>query len=264
VGRVRDELAPRVLEPRELDPHALERIRELADLVAAAVDHGLVEAAAGDPVGGALHAPDPPREQARGAEAEEDRDAQGGCSRDEQPPLHLPHARHGVLQRRDEEHRGIRLADRHGHLGVAHPVPRDHACGRAAEPRRPRRKEVVGHIDRHVLGIAANAERRPAPRALHRVDHDPRVHERRVFGRPVLDLLRARGLGMVEREDGEVRRHRRRAARLLVDLRVGQVPLQRRNDHDPGHAERDRDDERERRGEEGADAPERVHSSLNR
>ena len=47
---VRDELAPRVVELGEPDPHPLERDGEVAELVAAAVPHRLVEIAARNPV----------------------------------------------------------------------------------------------------------------------------------------------------------------------------------------------------------------------
>ena len=46
------------VELRELDAHPLERGRELAELVVAEIDHGLVERPLRDPVGGTLEAPD--------------------------------------------------------------------------------------------------------------------------------------------------------------------------------------------------------------
>ena len=72
----------------EADAHALERARELAELVVAGVDDRLVEAAAGDPLGGALEPADPPgdastRPRSRRTTANEQPDQAG----DEQPPL---------------------------------------------------------------------------------------------------------------------------------------------------------------------------------
>src|SRR5207244_11363067 len=59
VRGVGDEGAPRVLELGELEAHPVEGPRELSELVAAAVDHRLVEVARGDPVGRALQSADP-------------------------------------------------------------------------------------------------------------------------------------------------------------------------------------------------------------
>ena len=64
------------VEPRS---HALERRRQLAQLVVAVIDDRLVEAAAGDPVGRALEPPDPAGrciEAAREADNQDDERAQ--------------------------------------------------------------------------------------------------------------------------------------------------------------------------------------------
>ena len=71
VRRVGDELAAGVVELREALAHAVERARQLAELVGAVVDDGLVEAAARDPVGRPLEPADPAREDAGAAVADE-------------------------------------------------------------------------------------------------------------------------------------------------------------------------------------------------
>ena len=59
VGGVGDEFLPRLVELRELDPHPIERARELANLVVPAVDDRLVEGALGDAIRGLLEATEP-------------------------------------------------------------------------------------------------------------------------------------------------------------------------------------------------------------
>ncbi len=71
VRRVRDELPARVLEAGEALAHAVERARELAELVGARVHDRLVELPARDPLGRLLEAADAPREEARASVAEE-------------------------------------------------------------------------------------------------------------------------------------------------------------------------------------------------
>ena len=63
VRGVGDELAAGVLEAREALAHAVERTRELAELVRARVDDRLVELAVRDPFGRALEATNPAREE---------------------------------------------------------------------------------------------------------------------------------------------------------------------------------------------------------
>ena len=63
VGGVGDELAPGVLEAGEALAHAVERARELAELVGARVDDRLVELAVRDALGRLLEATDPAREE---------------------------------------------------------------------------------------------------------------------------------------------------------------------------------------------------------
>ena len=74
VRGIGDELLAGPVELRQLDAHAVERARELADLVVAGVDDGLVERALGDPLGRLLEAPEPPRVERGDDEAERDRE----------------------------------------------------------------------------------------------------------------------------------------------------------------------------------------------
>ena len=74
VGGVGDELLPGAVELRELDPHAVERRGQLAELVGAAVDDRLVEGALRDPVGGTLQATDPAGVDRGDGEPEHERD----------------------------------------------------------------------------------------------------------------------------------------------------------------------------------------------
>ena len=73
VRGVRDELAARVLEPREALAHAVEGAGELAELVRARVDDRLVELPVRDPLGRLLESADASREEPRAAVAEQER-----------------------------------------------------------------------------------------------------------------------------------------------------------------------------------------------
>ena len=68
---VRDELAPRMIQTREPDAHPVERPRQFAELIRAAIRNLLVEAAARDPIGGPLEPANASREQARGGVADQ-------------------------------------------------------------------------------------------------------------------------------------------------------------------------------------------------
>ena len=72
---------------RQTHAHPLERRRERPELAAAGVDHRLVEAAIRDPVGRALEPPDPPREHARPAVAEQQGDQQRHAGGEQHAPL---------------------------------------------------------------------------------------------------------------------------------------------------------------------------------
>ena len=84
VRRVRDELLARVVELRELDAHAVERARELADLVVAVIDDRRVEVAAGDALGGGLEPQQPVREHPGRREAEHEREDEREGRREQQ------------------------------------------------------------------------------------------------------------------------------------------------------------------------------------
>ena len=105
--------------------HAVERARELAELVLRRVVERLVEAAAGDPVGRALQAADPAREDRGAAEAEDQRGEQGREAGDEQPVLDEMDAAERVVERAREEQDVPGVADRKRHLGVSLVAPRD-------------------------------------------------------------------------------------------------------------------------------------------
>ena len=82
VRGVGDELTARMLEPGEALAHAVERARELAELVRARVDDRLVEPAVRDPFGRPLEATDAAREEPRAAVAEQQRGDEREQSRD--------------------------------------------------------------------------------------------------------------------------------------------------------------------------------------
>jgi hypothetical protein len=264
---VGDELAARVLEPGELGTHPLEGTGQLAELVAAPVDDRPVELTARDPVGGALQAPDPPREHARAAVAQQQRDPERHAGGGEQRPLHLPHPPQGVLERGGEEHDRVRLADRAHHFGEALPVAHDDPARRAAGSGGPGHDGVLHEVGRRKILPRVGPD--PHPERLVRLhgEHDhARVRGGRALVDPVGDRLPLRiGLRMRERVDREAGREQRRRPRLLVELRLRQRVLDRRpRDHEPGRAERDDDDEREGEGEPRSDAPERIHPPRKR
>ena len=87
VRGVGDELPSGALEVLEPDPHPLERGRQLAELVVARVHDRLVEAPAGDPLGGALEPPDPARVQRGGGIADQNANNEPDQPGDEQAPL---------------------------------------------------------------------------------------------------------------------------------------------------------------------------------
>jgi len=96
---VGDEFAPRVVQLREAHPHSLERVGKPPQLPAAAVAHRLVEAPAGDPVCRALEPADAAREPPRPPVAEQQRNQKTGARSEQQPSLHLVHARELILKR---------------------------------------------------------------------------------------------------------------------------------------------------------------------
>src|SRR5581483_1339266 len=103
VRRVRDELAARVVEAREPAAHAVERAGELAELVPSAVLDRLGEVAGGDPVGGALEAANPPREERRGPEPGDEGDGEPDERGPEQPGAYEIDVLERRMERRREE-----------------------------------------------------------------------------------------------------------------------------------------------------------------
>ena len=137
VRRVCDELLACGVQLRELDAHALERCSELAELVSAEVDDGLVELALRDAVGRALEAPDAPRvERRRGASedrGDRERDARGV----QQPPLHDAHGGELVLDR-GREKQDVSREEGHRDLGERPAAPLDPAARRPSTSARSR------------------------------------------------------------------------------------------------------------------------------
>ena len=117
VRRVRDELLARVVELRELHAHAVERARELADLVVAVIDDRRVEVAAGDPLRGRLESEQAVREHSGSRQAEDQREHERERRREQEALADDLDRRERVGERRLEEH--DRLGpDRHGDLRV--------------------------------------------------------------------------------------------------------------------------------------------------
>src|SRR6185369_500285 len=103
VRGVRDELAARVIETREPGPHALERPRELAELVAATIRNLLVEVAARDSIRGPLEPANASSEKPRSAVADRQRYEQREPTGEEQPSLEGPDVGQCVVQRRGQK-----------------------------------------------------------------------------------------------------------------------------------------------------------------
>ena len=117
MGGVRDELLARVVELRELNAHAIECARELADLVVSVIDDRCAEVPAGDPLGGGLEAKQAVREHPGGGEAEDQRQHERESRREKEALADDLHGGKGVGERGLEEHDGLR-ANRHRDLGV--------------------------------------------------------------------------------------------------------------------------------------------------
>ena len=262
VRGVRDELAAGALELREAAAHALERNGQLRQLVAPRDDDGLVEAAAGDAVGGALEPPDAAREHGGEAVAEQRRDEQRRHGGEEDAPLHQLDVRERVAERRGEEdHGAARGVERERDLGVALVVPRDRALRGRDRGGCLQRDRVVLHVGRRPL-LARVGDHRQRVERQRVVDDDACVRARGDVAEALADVEPQVGRA----EDGDVEGGRDRLARAAqgVDLRGDEVPLEARDDdrvHDP---ERDRDDERQRERQLRAHAPERVHASRKR
>ena len=143
VRRVGDELTAGAVELAEPAAHALERDREVAELVVARVDHRLVEAAAGDSLGRALEPQDPLRVQRCEQIARDDGEEQADQAGEEQSPLDQLQARDRVGERVAEQDHDALVLERDRHLGEAAAAPRRRCRARARDcaspPARPGR-----------------------------------------------------------------------------------------------------------------------------
>ena len=131
----------------EAQAHAVERARELAELVGAGSTTGSSNVP-GDPLGGELQPPDPAREQVRGAVPDDQCEQQRQQAGLEQAPLHGVHVRERVVQRRREQQDVPERRDRHRDLGERSSVPRDGARARSNVSRRLLRDRIVLDVAR--------------------------------------------------------------------------------------------------------------------
>jgi len=120
---VRDEFAPRVVQLRKANAHALERVGKPAQLPAARVAHGRVEAPARDPVGSPLEPPNAARKEPCTPVAKQQGDQQGSTRGDQQAALHLMDARKLVLERVGQKESGRTARHEDGRLRVAPVAP---------------------------------------------------------------------------------------------------------------------------------------------
>jgi len=159
--------------PRQPQPHPVEGLRQLPELVPAVIHDRLVEIAGGNALGRAFQPPNPAREHGCGAEACNQGDAKRGQTRPEEARFDEI----DVLKRRAQrgrEEQDVAGAVGHRHLGVlvsatGHTAPlQAQAFGRSSRHRIaldiPRKEQMAGVEDRQ-----ENASReRPEV-------HDPRV-----------------------------------------------------------------------------------------
>ena len=248
VRGVGDELAAGAVEVREAQPHALEGARQLAELVRAVIDDGLVEAPLGDPLGRGLEPADPPGEQARAgvpeaatANAIASAPATNTRLRTTRDRLQL------VVQRRREQHRPVADADtrprrRSGRGGVT--VPR--ASVGAAD--RVERDRVVLDVGSNRVSVAESATGSSRAGVVARAgrEDDPRAFARgaTVSSELLLEI----------RLDREVRERDRAAAttRARCSSVFSSDVLVRRDDDQVDDREHAGDDDQEREREPAA------------
>ena len=247
--RIGNERSASVVEASELPAHALERGRELAELVPRPVVDRLLEVAGRDPVGRTLEPPDAAREDRGGAEADDERQPERDEPRPEQAHPYQVDVLEGVSERRcEEEHVAVAVGDRDFGIGVPaalHAAALDARAGGGAQ-----RNRVENDVlrEREMGGVEDRRERRLS--AAERVEvHDPRV------GRPGLLVDEV----LVGRR-GNFPRDRPRRGRKLRQPPVDETPLERRHECDPDDGERAGDDDRQSQGQAGADAPEGIHA----
>jgi len=261
VRRIRDELLPRRVELRELDAHPLEGGGELAELVVAEIDHGLVELTLRDPVRGTLEAPDAARVERRCGAPEDRGDRDRDARRVQHPPLHDAHRRELVLDRRREEQH-VAGDERNGDLGKRLVAALDTSAGDA---------RVLGGLeaDRVVADGACGRGRvreRPDRQGLRTedlVDDDARVgQERRRVGEAV-DGQRfaevAARVGPCVRVRGRLR-----VALQLVEPLRHEPALEGGDDHQIRAAQRAAHDQEQRDRQRRSDPAREAHPAVAR
>ena len=255
-----DELLAGAVELRELDAHAVERSGQLADLIGAVVDHGLVEGTFGDPVGGPLQPPESPRVQRGDGEAEHERDQQGRRRRVQQSPLDELHRGELIGDGAREEHHVPRRQQRHRHLGIDPPVVT------SAGPHRPHRP--CGLECRWILldlrapdcrGIRQRAQDQRFGGAGDGEDDDAGVgDEIGTVDEIVEPKLVLRLAGGIDDREGL------RVALLLVELCRDEPPFERGHDNRIRRQESAADDREQSQRQLDADAPGDAHPSRKR
>ena len=253
---VRDELLPGRVELRELDAHPLEGGSELAELVVAEIDHGLVELTLRDPVRGTLEAPDAARVERRRRAAEDRRDRERDTRRVEHPPLHDTHRRELVLDRRREE-QDVARHERHRDLGKRPAAALDTSAGDARVLGGVEADRVVADLPGGRGGVGERPERQGLrPEDL--VDDDPRVHQER--GRVDEGVDGQRVVEVAARVRPGIRvRGRLRVALELVEALRDESPLERRHDHQICTAERAAHDQEQRDRQRRANPAREAH-----
>jgi hypothetical protein len=248
---VRDEFAPRVVQLRKANAHALERVGKPAQLAAARVAHGRVEAPARDPVGSPLEPPNAAREEPCTPVAKQQGDQQGNTRGDQQAALHLMDARKLVLERVGQKESGRTARHEDGRLRVAPAAP-FHRPVLGALPQQRADGDRVG-LDvlgqRRAARVPEHLQERLGLRRKQRYQQHTRVRA----GRGVLDEVL-----LVDRRsrdpEGEV-------CPGLLELRgprLDQAVLKGGNDRLVDDTERHCDDDQERQAELCSDAAKRA------
>ena len=219
----------------------------------ARVDHRLVEAAAGDPLGRALEPQDPLRVQRCEQIAGDDGEEQADQARKEEPSLDQLQARDRVGERVAEQDHDALVLERNRHLGEAAAAPVD---GAALEPRgcaSPSSATGSRATSSDADGVRVAEDERLV--LEDRVDDDAGLED---GGRPLGELLLAADLRRV------VARDSLRVHLQLVELRVHELGLERGHDDQIDEAERagDDDEQRERESKPDPAEPGAAHVSA--
>ena len=242
VRRVRDELLARVVELREVYAHLVERPREVADLVVTVVHDRSAEVAAGDALGGRLQTQESMGEHARGGEAEDQREYERERCREEQTLPHQPHGRERVRERRLEE--DDRVGDRNGDVRVvASRVEDASPLDLPAHQRRRATGSLATSLERLRPGVGDHRQRRLVLRQDAERDN----------ACVRLDGVRLDAVLPVDRVRRQRVRERDGDGLELIQPRVDQSPLERRDDDHVGRSERACDDPHEHDHDADAD-----------